>query len=278
MHYFNFNIKKAIILIIVLVIIPLYLITLGRSKIENISVFRFLTYSINKLQTLSYTIVHSIHETSGLYLNLINIKRANKALKQENNQLKVQLAAMEEVKQENLRLNDILQFGKTLDFQFTIARVIGRDLISEYQLITVNKGENHNVKKYMIAVNEKGLVGLVFRTLSDSSQIILLTDPMASIPAVVTRSRVHGLVEGTGQGFCQLQYLNNREDVKVGDIVYTSALDTPTVQNFPLGKVTKVQENSTQMTKQVIIEPFIKPSQLEEVLIVTGPESFIKQL
>ena len=267
MYFFNFNIKKAF-LIIFIIIVPIFLMTLGRSKTENNFLFRSFAFINSKTQLLYHSLSSSLFDTADTYLNLIHTRKKNRELEKENMQLKSHLTLMTEIQMENKRLNTILNFKKTSQIQFVVAQVIGRDPISEYQLITINRGYTHKIKKNMIVVNEKGVIGYIFRIFSHFSQVILLTDPHAAILSVVQRSRVHGIVEGIDRNKCQLKYLKSRDDVKKGDVVVTSGLNTLLVGGFPIGTVTEVKKQQHGLTQEVTITPFVNPSQLEEVLVV----------
>lgn len=276
MHFFNFDIKK-VILIIFLVIIPAFLMTLNRSKTEGNFIFRSFFLVNSKIQFIYHSITASIHYTADTYLNLIHIKKTNRNLTAENKKLKSHLSLMKEVQEENKRLKKILNFKKTTHIQFIAAQVIGRDPVSEYQLITVNRGHVHGIKKNMIVINETGVVGYVFRILPHFSQVILLTDPHAVIPAVIQRSRVHGIVEGSGENTCTLKYLKRRDDVKKGDIIVTSKLNLLSSEGFPIGTVTGIKKQQHGLTQEVTITTFINSSQLEEVFIVNKKSSSQEQ-
>lgn len=267
MHFFNFDIKKAI-LIIFLVIIPVFLMTLNQSKTENNFIFRSFFLINSKIQSVYHSFTSSIYETTDTYLNLIHIKKQNRNLKVENKKLKSYLALMRETQQENKRLKKILNFKETNRIQFIVAQVVGRDPISEYQLITINRGHNHGIKKNMIVINETGVIGYVFQLLSDASQVILLTDPHAVISAMVQRSRIHGIVEGSNKDICKLKYLKRMDDVKIGDIIVTSKLNLLSPEGFPIGTVTDIKKQKYGLTQEVTVTPFINSAQLEEVFIV----------
>ena len=238
---------------------------------ENSLIFKSFVKGITTVQKITFSVTSSIKSTTKMYLHLIDTKRLNRELREENSHLKIKLAVFNEIKQENRRLKKKLEFTEHSDFQMVVSKVVGRDLISKYQLITINKGKIHGIKKYMMVINEQGFVGLIFRTFSRTSQILLLTDPMASIQAVVARSRVHGIVEGTGAGLLTLQYLNHLADVKAGDIVLSSSQEDLSIPSYPIGTVVKAKENPGQMIKEVSVEPFINTTKLEEIFIITNP-------
>ena len=275
LYFFNFDIKKAL-LIIFIIIAPIFLMTLDRSKTEGNFVFRSFIFINSKLQLAYHALASSVHNTADTYLNLITIKKNNRELLKENKRLKSRSALMKEIQAENTRLKAILDFKQKSPIKFIPAQVTGRDPVSKYQLITVNRGTEHGIKKNMIVINENGVVGYVFRGLTRFSQVILLTDPHAVIPAVIRRSRVHGIVEGENKNICKLKYLKNRDDVKKGDVVVTSGLTPLSPAGFPIGSVENIKKQKYGLTQEVTITPFINSSRLEEVFIV-NKEATVKE-
>ncbi len=247
---------------------PIFLMTLSQSKTEDTLIFKFFVLINSNIQSVYHSLTSSVYDTTDTYLNLIQIKKNNRKLKTENQLIKSRLTLMKEIELENKRLKAILKFKETRSFQFIVAQVIGRDPISEYQLITINRGQNHGLKKKMIVTNENGVIGYIFRVLPRVSQVILLTDPHAVIPAVIQRSRVYGLVEGSNTQNCKLKYLKRRDDVKKGDIIVTSGLLNLSLAGLPIGTVTNIKKQKYDLTQEVTVTPFINSSRLEEVFIV----------
>lgn len=252
-----------------LVLVPLFLITLDRQQLEKNPFFQSFLYLSGKTQTFSQSFSTAVFNTVDMYLHLIRTNQKNKQLILENKQLKAKFTLLNEIKQENVRLKKLMQFSTTNDWQSLFAQVIGRDSLSQYQLITVNRGQLHGVRKNMPVIIETGFIGYVFRTQVAFSQVILLTDPHSAVLAVIQRSRVQGVVEGMNHNKAKLKYLKRRDDVKVGDIVVTAKTHSIPVGGFPIGKVSKINKETYGLTQEVIITPFINPSELEEVLIIT---------
>ena len=241
---------------------------MSRPGKEGHLLFRSLSVAQSRVQLFYHSLASSIRNTTDTYINLIHIQKTNRKLKQENRRLKARLFLMEEIKQENKRLSRLLDFSQKSPFHFISAQVIGKDPMSKYQLIILNRGRKSGVKKNMIVINEKGVVGYVFRIFARFSQVILLTDPHASLPALIRRSRVYGLLEGANNNICQLKHLKRRDNVKIGDIIVTSNLSDLSAGGFPMGQVTEIKKQKYGLTQEVSVRPFINPSRLEEVLIV----------
>jgi rod shape-determining protein MreC len=209
-----------------------------------------------------------VRGTTGLYLDLIGIKRQNQELKNQLAELRAQLGAMTELKLENERLDQLLGFKQANKMDLLAARVIARDLMPDHNTITVDKGLNQGVQKNMAALTIGGVVGYTFRVDNDSSQILLLTDPYAVIDAIVQRSRAHGLIEGVLHANCKLRHIKRSDDVKVGDLVVTSGLFNMFPKGFPVGSVTAIDKSRYGMTQDVEIKPAVEPLNLEELFIV----------
>ena len=69
-------------------------------------------------------------------------------------------------------------------------------------------------------------------------------------------------------------------DIKVGDIIITSQISSVFPKGFPVGKVTKLIENQTDIFMSAKIQTFINPSELDQtvVLLYEKDESYEKEL
>lgn len=273
MFFFNFNLKKLVWMVILL-LIPFFLITVDRKNIENNFLFKSLIYMTTQSQKKYKQLTFSMKNTVNTYFNLINIKKNNEQLIKENQQLKTQLNLFTEIQQENHRLRKLIQFSKKTDFQLLSAQVVGRSSLSSHHLITINRGTQHGVKKRMMVINETGFVGYVFRIQNNSSQVILLTAPSAATHVITKDSRIHGILEGTGRDHCHLKYLKRRDRVKKGDIIVTTSFNELSIKGFPVGTITTVKKQPYGLTQTVIVKPFVNPSQLEDVFIVHKNSSY----
>ena len=79
-NFFNFDIKKAL-LIIFIIIIPIFLMTLNRSKTEKNFLFRSFAAMNSKAQVFYHSLSSSIYETANTYLNLIQTRKKKPGIK-----------------------------------------------------------------------------------------------------------------------------------------------------------------------------------------------------
>ena len=241
---------------------------MDRRQLENNFFFKSVLVISSKIQTWGYAFSSSISHTVNMYLHLTNTNYKNKVLSLENQKLHAQLAVLKEIQKENTRLKNLMEFSQTKQWHTIFAQVIGRDPLSQYQLITINRGKTNGVKQNMPVITKDGFIGYVFRSQNQTAQVILLTDPHSAVLAIAQRSRVQGIVEGIGHNKAQLKYLKRKDDIKVGDIIVTARSYPNLAGGFPIGKISKITKETYGLTQEVMITPFINPSTLEEVLVV----------
>lgn len=248
--------------------IPLLLVNLQRKSEETLLVLKPFTMASGLIQKGYSTFSAGVRGTTGLYLDLIDIKKENRLLLHENQELRAQLGAMTELRLENERLNNLLLFKQRSEMELLAARVIGKDLLPDHNTITINRGHLHGVQKHMAVITVGGVVGYVFRADNHTARILLLTDRYAAIDAIVQRSRSRGIVEGSGGDGGRMRYLRRDEDVREGDLIVTSGLDNIFPKGFPVGTVSHISKSRYGMTQEVDLQPVLNPTSLEEVFVV----------
>lgn len=203
-----------------------------------------------------------------MYLDLINIKKDNRLLQTENQELRAKLGSMTELEMENRRLNDLLGFKQKTSMVLLAAKIIGKDALNERNTIVINRGLEHGVRKNMAVLTVGGVVGYIFRPENLSSQIMMITDNYAAVDAIIQRSRARGIVEGHSRDTCRMHYLRRDDDVKEGDLVVTSGLNNIFPKGFPIGTVVTTRRRQYGMSQEVEVKPAINPLNLEEVFVV----------
>jgi len=267
LNFLNFDLKK-IIIISALVAIPLASVNMQqRSKDQPWILQPF--YFLSGITQNSYAVFSSgVRSTTDLYLNLVDIKTTNRKLNQELAELKAQLGALTELKLENERLSQLLDFKHKTSMNLLAARIIGRDLLPDYDTVTIDRGENHGLKKGMGTITISGIVGYITSVEPSTAKILLITDRYAVVDGIVQRSRARGIVQGLTKDRCTLSFLKRSDDVKEGDVIVTSGLDNYFPKGFPIGTVLEVKKDQYGLGQEVSLQPTVNASNLEEVFVV----------
>jgi len=275
-EFFRVDIRK-LLLIVIMLALPLISLNLERKETGQTRWYEQpIIWIVNPLQDLFTRFANNVTGTTGLYLNLLDIKKENRILKEDLSKLKSELNQKEELRLENERLKKLLEFQQRAPNSLLSAQVIAVDLMwGEYRSVQINKGIKHGLKKGMAVVTHEGVVGYLLNANKSFSTVLLLTDRNAVIDTLVQRTRARGIVEGLGQDLSQLKYLQRTDDVQNNDLVVTSGLDGVFPKGLPVGVVTKVVKQQFGVTQTVELSPVVNTSRLEEVFVVTKPESYL---
>ncbi len=215
-----------------------------------------------------------------MYMKLIGIKRQNHDLMKENAELRAKLAALTELKIKYDHLAKQLDFKEKAGMELLAAKVIGRDLSPDHDSIRINRGAKHGLKRLQGVITVEGVVGYVFKVDSSTSQIMMITDRLASLDAIVQRTRARGLISGKNPTSCRLRYLERADDVAAGDMIVTSGLQGYFPKGFPIGRITQVRKTGYGISQEADVQPIVVPANLEEVFVIrdSGEEDFTDKI
>mgnify|MGYP001123712858 FL=1 len=205
------------------------------------------------------------------------------ALKEENGQLKMKIAEMEEsVRQaeadrdENVRLRELAGLREQRrDLHFESARILVQDASNWSSMLTVNKGTAHDVEVGDCVVTEAGcLVGVVTKAGSNWSTVRTVLDSETSIGALVFRSGATAVAQGDfalmSEGRLALNYLGTEPDVVSGDLVVTSGLRGYYPSQLVIGYVEEVRASDNGLAQYAVLRPEAELAGLTQVFIVTS--------
>ncbi|MGZ3747553.1 MAG: rod shape-determining protein MreC [Pseudobdellovibrionaceae bacterium] len=269
MNFFNIDLKKLIMIVIVLAL-PLVSINMQQKPQESNWLSRPFSLIASLAEETFYGFSTGVRGTTAMYLDLINIKKSNLELTSRNNELLTRMSEVAEMKNENDRLRALLDFRQSTKLELLSAQVIALDLFADHQTITINKGTKHGLKAGQAVITVQGVLGYVYRPEPLTSNVMLITDRYSVVDGVVQRTRAHGIVEGKNPGTCQLKYVEKTEDVKKGDLVVTGGLDNIFPKGFPVAVVESVERKNFSVSLKVDLKPVVDPYKVEEVFVVVN--------
>ena len=144
------------------------------------------------------------------------------------------------------------------------SKVILHDPCIFFEEITILKGSEEGIKEEDVVVNERGLIGIISKVASHSSQVILLTNAKTQISVKVQNS--YGILQ-TKEGNLFITDITSKEEILKDAIVYTSSF-TSIPGDIPIGKVSSVSTSS--LNQEIIVEPFVDFGNLNYVVIKKG--------
>jgi rod shape-determining protein MreC len=206
------------------------------------------------------------------YFSLVNVAQENERLTRELGNALAANHQCEEIQLGNARLRELLGLNERYKPTLIAAQVIGKDPSPWFQSMLVDKGVRDGVKKGSSVITSQGIVGLVIEVTSRYSKVMLITDPNSAVDALIQRSRARGIIKGGTSGYCVLSYVLGKHEVAIGDTVISSGMDGVFPKGFPLGHITSVSQDESEIFQDVTVTPFVDFERLEEVLIIPASE------
>lgn len=276
---FSFKFRFTEFLLVVLILIS------GASLIFSSGSF------VVNFKKIGFSTISSIDKgvhfvTSGIGSVFTSVKEL-KRLQKDYNELVIKLENYEQmqrsnadIRKENERLKEQLDFSIVQVEQNIPAQIISRNLDNAYSYLTINKGSVNGIRKNMPVIafqnGNQGLVGRVVQVGTFTSQIMPIYNVNCMVSARIQNTRDLGLVNGLGN-FDQpliLQYIRKRvvDELSFGDIVVTSGENDNYNRDIPIGTISKITILDYNSSLRIELNPIIDFSRLETVFVVNPKE------
>src|SRR3954469_19836252 len=129
------------IILFLFVLIPVIAIdTSTRSPRDYRFYDRVIVGLTSPIQTVITWSLEQIASTFENYIYLWHTHQDNLALLEENRKLLNSIASLREIQQENTRLRKLLSFEEKFSIKSVVARVIAKDVSTEFRSIRINRG------------------------------------------------------------------------------------------------------------------------------------------
>jgi rod shape-determining protein MreC len=152
---------------------------------------------------------------------------------------------IQELEKQNQSLRALLDLPELPQRRKIAAAVLARSADNWWQQLTLSKGSTAGVHVDAVVVAPGGLVGRVVSVTATTSRVLLVSDPSSSVGVTVGRGRQSVLLQGAARQTGVLtvpQYLDEQAaNVKVNDLVVTSALSDRFPPGIVVGRVTNLQ-------------------------------------
>ncbi len=259
--------NRAVLITIVLFFVSIQLFSLNirekRSQNFISSIVLTITYYPQKLV---YIVSDKILNTWQDYMDLVDVRQENIRLNKEVLSLRQDKFELAEESIQNYRLKKLLDFKESPSYPIVSANVIGGSpSLLRKEVIIVDRGTRDGISQGMPVASSEGIVGRVLSVGDRSSEVLLITDPVSAVDAFIHRTRVRGIVKGTGGG-CAMEYIEQNSDISIGDKVISSGKEGFFPKGVIIGTVSNIETKGSFISAQV--SPFVDLDSLEEVVII----------
>jgi rod shape-determining protein MreC len=260
--------RKNIILVFSILLFSLALMSLSAKQEKGISFLDSLTGLIlSPFQNLFTQSVQSVSHGINHYFDLVNVSKENERLNFEIERLVNEKNDLIERISRHKRLAGLMAYQESHKKESLVATVIGRSATQWSKVIFINKGVEHGVRTHSAVVTNSGVIGQIIHAGPITSKVLLTIDSRSAVDSLFQRSRVSGVVVGTGEKQCRIKFVPNTAKIKVGDQVLSSGLGGIFPKGLVVGTVSKVARRKKGLFQEITLTPSSDLSNLEEVLV-----------
>lgn len=252
-------------------------VLLGFSSGSFVLNFKKIGFTVfSSVQAGVHKIVDGVGSTFGAVKELARLKKEYAELTKKLESYEQMRRSNAEIRKENERLLEQLNFTTYLEEKNYPAQIISRDADNLYAYFTINKGSSSGIKKNMSVIayqnGNSGLVGKVVQVGAFTSIVMPIYNMNCTVSARIQNTRDLGLVTGKGKEELPLamNYIKKRvlEELHYGDVVVTSGENSNYMRDLPIGTISKISVIDYNSSLDIELTPIIDFSRLETVIVV----------
>lgn len=267
--------NRSRLLLVLLLVSSLFLITLDLRGVNLAGSIRSgVSTVISPVENLFSKLLSPVGNFASDVRNFGQSKKKIAELSKQVDELKAKQIIDEDTLGQLNQLKNVLDLAGRGGYKVVSARVINRGSTESFkETLTIDVGSSDGISRNMTVISESGLVGVVKSVGSNSSIVLLMSDPTFKIGVRIAGTQSIGVVSGQGGSTYLLQLLDATGEIKVGDtLVARGSQDgRPFVPGVPVGTVTTVQSNASSITQNADVNSTTNLEKLSIVAVVITP-------
>ena len=207
---------------------------------------------------------------------------SKKELQKENDDLKEQVASLEErlnrtaLEQSELeKLRKLYDMDQSYDtYEKAAANVVGKDASNWFDTFIIDKGSNAGIEIGNNVIADGGLVGIVTDVGSNYAKVRSIIDDASNVSATDVATSDNCIVSGSLKSMNERQQLeitdlkDSDDQVKAGDQIVTSNISDRYLPGIPIGYITDITQDSSSLTKIGYLATIVDFEHLDKVLVI----------
>lgn len=236
----------------------LHFLQTAKSTVHNI---------IYPLQWLTSKPSQWLHTQAGWFEEQSRLITENNHLRVENQRLAAQAMQLDNAQKELNQLRGLHRLKTTTLNPLGSATVISNGKGTDTDTLTLDHGRDIGVQGGEAVVTAQGLIGQITGVQAGSAQVALLSHRNSVIPVMVARNGSKTLLYGDGSRLT-LRYFPSNADLKAGDLLVTSGLDSVYPPGIPVAKVSAVARAEGTPYFKVDTEPAASADSVRYVTVL----------
>jgi rod shape-determining protein MreC len=262
------NERRIRLLFVAVLAVQLVLLTARAPAGEDREVSILESAGLRVLAPVGRAVQGGVGEAQGLMASLRTRRRLlaqNADLERRVAAQQIELLRLSGIEEEARRLAAAVDHGRRTQGRQRVAEVIYNDASSWLSTLIVRTGFP-SVAKDSPVVAADGVVGRIEIASGDYAKVLLATDRLSPIGAMLENTRRQGIVHGDGRGGLTLDNVPNQTEVTVGERVLTAGIDGVFPAGLLIGVVSRPPEPGQQFHR-ISVTPAVDFARLSEVYI-----------
>jgi rod shape-determining protein MreC len=223
-------------------------------------------YHQSKFLNSSNQITGSIYGTFYSISQYFNLKKENRILLEENSRLKMSIFNQEKV----IAIDTLLDYK----YQLQPSLVYKNSFALPNNYLTLNKGQNDQIKEDYGVITSKGIVGIIDKTSKNYSRVLSILNTNSRINVKLKKTNYFGTLSWDGESpeITQLKDIQDLVKLSVGDTIVTSGYSSTFPPEIPVGSVESYRLNDTKDLYIIDVKLFNDMRNLEHVYIIRNTD------
>jgi rod shape-determining protein MreC len=204
----------------------------------------------------------------GYFTSVAALEKENRLLHEQQLANAQALQQGRQLQAENDQLRRLLGANQRVPLKSVMAEILfdARDPFT--RKIVLDRGARNGVEAGQPVIDDIGVVGQVTRVFPLTSEVALLTDKDQAIPVQVLRTGLRSVAYGGGSGSLDLRFVPTNADVRNGDVLVTSGIDSIYPAGLAVAKVVHVENKASDPFSHILCQPLAGIDRNRQLLIL----------
>ena len=215
--------------------------------------------------------------TGGLYekasglSNYLSLKDQNKELVDENINLKNQLEYYKNLTADTLKTHHFKDTTYNQSYTFIQGKITKNSYHTDYNFLTIDKGQKDSVSKEMAVINSKGIIGITETSRNNFSRVQSILNLSSRVNAKLKNDNSFGTLKWDGKDYniVQLVDIPRQAIVKKGDTIITGGMSTIFPEGILIGTVIS-DKPINDTTNSIDIKLFNDMSNIKNIYVISN--------
>lgn len=238
-----------------------------------------LSFALRPLQGALASAAGSVNDVVSAIGEIDQLRTENSALRDENERLENENTRLEALRTENDEMSALLQLQSGFDHETVAVRVIGRELLENRRIVTVDKGTDDGLALNDVVIVQGGaLAGRITDIGSTFAKVTLVSDATSTVVGQLVNSRAQGDIVGQAGGVLVMRNIDSAVEIGIDEEVFTAgiAVDggirSPYPKGLIVGSVVDVERDANAVVQTAFLAPAADLDSFELALVITDYE------